>query len=146
MFYLLPHRSSCERNITGLIWVNDRMRTKHCWHNVDYHKKLFWLLPIPITLFMWFMGNLHRCNVYVEIPMSLYTFLSSYTECVYIHIFTKMWGVYSLLWDTVYRCISATPADVTAPQIITDFRNFTLDFKQLGFWASPLFLQTLISK
>ncbi len=35
-----------------------------------------------------------------------------------------------------------TPADVTAPQIITDFRNFTLDFKQLGFCASPVFLQT----
>ncbi len=39
-----------------------------------------------------------------------------------------------------------TPADITAPQIITDFRNFTLDFKQLGFCASPVFLQTLISK
>ncbi len=38
-----------------------------------------------------------------------------------------------------------TPADVTA-QIITDFRNFTLDLKQLGFCASPVFLQTLISK
>ncbi len=35
-----------------------------------------------------------------------------------------------------------TPADVTAPQIITDFGNFTLDFKQLGFCASPVFLQT----
>ncbi len=32
--------------------------------------------------------------------------------------------------------------DVTAPQIITDFGNFTLDFKQLGFCASPVFLQT----
>ncbi len=39
-----------------------------------------------------------------------------------------------------------TPADVTTPQIITDCRNFTLDFKQLGFCASPVFLQTLISK
>ncbi len=29
-----------------------------------------------------------------------------------------------------------------AAQIITDFRNFTLDFKQHGFCASPLFLQT----
>ncbi len=29
-----------------------------------------------------------------------------------------------------------------APQIITDFGNFTLDFKQLGFCASPVFLQT----
>ncbi len=27
-------------------------------------------------------------------------------------------------------------------QIIPDFRNFTLDFKQLGFCASPVFLQT----
>ncbi len=35
-----------------------------------------------------------------------------------------------------------TPADVTAPQIITDFGNFTLDFKQLGFCASAVFLQT----
>ncbi len=39
-----------------------------------------------------------------------------------------------------------TPADVTAPQIISDFRNFTLDFKLLGFCASPVFLQTSISK
>ncbi len=36
----------------------------------------------------------------------------------------------------------ATPADVTAPQIIIDFGNFTLDFKLLGFCASPVFLQT----
>ncbi len=40
----------------------------------------------------------------------------------------------------------STPADVTAPQIISDFGNFTLDFKQLGFCASPVFFQTLISK
>ena len=30
-----------------------------------------------------------------------------------------------------------------APQTITDCGNFTLDFKQRGFCASPLFLQTL---
>ncbi len=35
-----------------------------------------------------------------------------------------------------------TPADITAPQIITDCGNFTLDFKQHGFCASPLFLQS----
>ncbi len=35
-----------------------------------------------------------------------------------------------------------TPADDMAAQIITDCRNFTLDFKQHGFCASPLFLQT----
>ncbi len=36
-----------------------------------------------------------------------------------------------------------TPADDMADQIITDCGNFTLDFKQHGFCASPLFLQTL---
>ncbi len=36
-----------------------------------------------------------------------------------------------------------TPADDTAAQIITDCGNFTLDFKQHGICASPLFLQTL---
>ncbi len=36
-----------------------------------------------------------------------------------------------------------TPADDMAPQTITDCGNFTLDFKQHGFCASPLFLQTL---
>ncbi len=36
-----------------------------------------------------------------------------------------------------------TPTDDIAPQIITDCGNLTLDFKQLGLWASPPFLQTL---
>ncbi len=36
-----------------------------------------------------------------------------------------------------------TPAEDIAPQIITDCGNLTLDFKQLGQWASPPFLQTL---
>ncbi len=36
-----------------------------------------------------------------------------------------------------------TPADDMAAQIITDCGNFTLDFKQHGFCASPLFLKTL---
>ncbi len=36
-----------------------------------------------------------------------------------------------------------TPADDMAAQIITDCGNFTLDFKQHGFFASPFFLQTL---
>ncbi len=36
-----------------------------------------------------------------------------------------------------------TPADDIATQTITDCVNLTLDFKQLGLWASPPFLQTL---
>ncbi len=36
-----------------------------------------------------------------------------------------------------------TLADDMAAQIITDCGNFTLDFKQHGFCASPLFLQIL---
>ncbi len=39
--------------------------------------------------------------------------------------------------------IGPTPADDMAPQTITDCGNFTLDLKQRGFCASPLFLQTL---
>ncbi len=41
-----------------------------------------------------------------------------------------------------------TPADDIASQIITDCGNLILDFKQLGLWASPPFLQTrnLVSK
>ncbi len=34
-------------------------------------------------------------------------------------------------------------ADDMAAQIITDCRNFTLDFKQHGLCVSPLFLQTV---
>ncbi len=37
----------------------------------------------------------------------------------------------------------STPADDIAPQIITDCGNLTQDFKQLGLWSSPPFLQTL---
>ncbi len=37
----------------------------------------------------------------------------------------------------------STPADDMAAQIITDCGNFTLDFNQHGFCASPLFFQTL---
>ncbi len=36
-----------------------------------------------------------------------------------------------------------TPADDMAAQIITDCGNLTLDFKQHGFCASTVFLQTL---
>lgn len=38
---------------------------------------------------------------------------------------------------------SFTPADDMASQIIADSGNFTADFKQLHFCASPVFLQTL---
>ncbi len=37
----------------------------------------------------------------------------------------------------------STPADNMAAQTITDCGNFTLDFNQHGFCASPLFFQTL---
>ncbi|MEQ2232186.1 hypothetical protein ILYODFUR_008610 [Ilyodon furcidens] len=36
-----------------------------------------------------------------------------------------------------------TPADDMEPQLITDCGNFTLNFKQCGFCASSVFLQTL---
>ncbi len=47
-------------------------------------------------------------------------------------------------WTVDFRKHSGpTPADDMAAQIITYCGNFTLDFKQHGFCASPLFLQTL---
>ncbi len=52
------------------------------------------------------------------------------------------WYMAALTLDLIKHS-GPTPADVTAPQIITDCGNFTLDFKQVGFCASPLFLQTL---
>ncbi len=39
--------------------------------------------------------------------------------------------------------IGPRAADDIAPQTITDCGNLTLDFKQLGLWAYPPFLQTL---
>ncbi len=43
----------------------------------------------------------------------------------------------------IVKQIVPTPADDMAAQIITDCGNFTLDFKQQGFCAYPVFLQTL---
>ncbi len=51
------------------------------------------------------------------------------------------WLMAALTLDLIKRN-GPTSADVTVPEIITDFGNFTLDFKQLRFCASPLFLQT----
>ncbi len=48
-----------------------------------------------------------------------------------------------LCWLDSRKHSGPTPADDMAAQIITDCGNFTLDFKQHGFCASPLFLQTL---
>ncbi len=48
-----------------------------------------------------------------------------------------------LHWLDFRKHSGPTPADDMAPQIITDCGNFTLDFKQRGFCASPLFLQML---
>ncbi len=48
-----------------------------------------------------------------------------------------------LHWLDFRKHSGPTPADDMAAQIITDCGNFTLDFKQHGFCASPLFLQTL---
>ncbi len=48
-----------------------------------------------------------------------------------------------LCWLDFRKHSESTPADDMAAQIITDCGNFTLDFKQHGFCASRLFLQTM---
>ncbi len=45
--------------------------------------------------------------------------------------------------DVGFQETQWTPADDIAQKIITDCGNLTLDFKQIGLWASPPFLQTL---
>ncbi len=47
------------------------------------------------------------------------------------------------VWWVFKKHNGPTLADDIAPQIITDCGNLTLDFMQLGLWASPPFLQTL---
>ncbi len=63
-----------------------------------------------------------------------------------------LWPVYQEMLEHLIKWLDLTldlikhngptPAYATAPQIITDCGNFTLDFRQHGFCASPVFLQT----
>ncbi len=55
----------------------------------------------------------------------------------------KLPGITAVLTLDLRKHSGPTPADYMAPQTITDCGNFTLDLKQRGFCASPLFLQTL---
>ncbi len=86
-------------------------------------------------------GTVCRCQVLLENEI-----------CISIKLVSSMkheaWSALKLpgirlCWPWTSENSGPTPADYMAPQTITDCGNFTLDLKQRGFCASPLFLQTL---
>ncbi len=84
-------------------------------------------------------GSVGRCQFLLENEISISTKLVSRRK----HDVLKNFLVDAVLTVDFRKHSGPTPADVMAAQIITDCGNFTLDFKQHGFCASPLFLQTL---
>ncbi len=84
-------------------------------------------------------GTFGRCQVLLENKIRIYVKLNQ----------KEAWSTLKMSWYTAALTVDfrkhsdPTPADDMAAQIITDCENFTLDFKQPGFCASPLFLQTL---
>ncbi len=101
-----------------------------CWP--IKHTNTMAIEPVFVTL-----GSVGRWQILLENEISIFKKLVSRRKHEVLHNFL------------VNRCRDfkkhngPTPTDDIAPQIITDCGNLTLDFKQLGLWASPPFLQTL---
>ncbi len=76
-------------------------------------------------------GRVGRCQILLENEISIFKKLVSRRKHEVMLVFQKHNG--------------PTPADDIPPQIITECGNLTLDFKQLGLWASPD-SRTLVSK
>ncbi len=84
-------------------------------------------------------GSVGRCQVLLENEISISIKLVSRRK----HEVLKNFLVDAALTVDFRKHSRPTPADDMAAQIITDCVNFTLDFKQHGFCATPHFLQTL---
>ncbi len=82
-------------------------------------------------------GTVCRCQVLLENEICISIKLVSSMKCSKTSWYT------AVLTLDLRKHSGPTPADYMAPQTITDCGNFTLDLKQRGFCASPLFLQTL---
>ncbi len=82
-------------------------------------------------------GTVCRCQVLLENEICISIKLVSSRKCSKTSWYT------AVLTLDLRKHSGPTPADDMAPQTITDCGNFTLDLKQRGFCASPLFLQTL---
>ncbi len=76
-------------------------------------------------------GRVGRCQILLENEISIFKKLVSRRKHEVMLVFQKHNG--------------PTQADDIPPQIITECGNLTLDFKQLGLWASPD-SRTLVSK
>ncbi len=87
--------------------------------------------PTPWSSFGAF-GSVGRCQILLENEIS-----KRKHEVLQKFLVT---GAVTLVFKKTH---GPTPADDIAPQIITDCGNLTLDFMQLGLWASPPVLQTL---
>ncbi len=84
-------------------------------------------------------GSVGKCQILLENEISIFKKLVGRRK----HEVLKNVLVNGAVTLVFKKHNGPTPADDIAPQIITDFGNLTLDFKQLGLWASPPFLQTL---
>ncbi len=83
-------------------------------------------------------GTVCRCQVLLENEICIW----SWSAAGSMKCSKTSWYTAVLTLD-LRKHSGPTPADDMAPQTITDCGNFTLDLKQRGFCASPLFLQTL---
>ncbi len=84
-------------------------------------------------------GSVGRCQILLENEISIFKKLVSRRK----HEVLQNFLVNGCSDIGFKKHNGPTPADDIVPQIITDCGNLTLDFKQLGLWASPPFLQTL---
>ncbi len=84
-------------------------------------------------------GSVCRCQILLENEISIFKKLVSRRK----HEVLQNFLVNGCSDVGFQKHNGPTPADDIATQIITDCGNLTLDFMQLGLWASPPFLQTL---
>ncbi len=84
-------------------------------------------------------GSVGRCQFLLENEISISIKLVSRRK----HEVLKNFLVGGCVTVDLRKHSGPAPAVVMAAQIITDCGNFSLDFKQHGFCASPFFLQTL---
>ncbi len=96
--------------------------------------------PWSLTNF-WCFCSVGRCQILLENEISILKKLVSKGSMSAPEFLGKR-----VQWRWFQKTQWTTPADDIAPQIITDCGNLTLDFMLLGLWASPPFLQTLVSK
>ncbi len=130
---IVAFRSSALLGLVSLIFLlTVRFRSgKFCWP--IKHSNTMVIEPAFGTF-----GSVGRCQVLLENEISISIKLVSRRK----HEVLQNFLVDGCVDCGLQKHTGPTPADDVAAQIITDCGHFTLDFKQHGFCASPLFLQT----